>query len=951
MFKEVSSKVSFPEVEEKILSFWKKYSIFNKSLYLRRDGEPFVFYEGPPTANGKPGSHHMLTRSYKDIICRYQTMKGRYVERKGGWDTHGLPVELEVEKELGITGKGKQAILNLKSSPEESISYFNDLCKKSVFRYVDDWVKITQRIGFWIDLNNPYVTLESSYIESVWAILKKLYEKDLLKQDYKVVPYCPRCQTPLSSHELALGYKDDVPDPSVFVKFELEEEPKTYFLVWTTTPWTLPGNVALAIGEDIEYVKVSLENGEKLILAEKRLEVLHEEFSVEEKLNAKDLDGRRYKPLFNFGVFDKEKAYFVTRASFANEDEGTGIVHTAVMYGEDDFQLGKKIGLPTKHTVDNQGRFTKDIKPFFGRFVKEADKDIIEDLLERGLLYKAGTIKHTYPFCWRCETPLLYYALDSWFVETTKIKDKLIENNKKINWVPDHVKQGRMGNWLETLVDWNITRKRFWATPLPIWKCVNGHVEVIGSLQEIRDKGVEAPGDLHRPYIDNVTFECGQCHERMVRIEDVLDVWFDSGSMPYAQWHYPFENKEKFDKSFPADYIVEGMDQTRGWFYTLMAVGTALGYESPAPYKNVISLGLVLDEKGQKMSKSKGNVVDPWSVLNGAGADAMRWYFFTSANAGNTYRFSLSLVEEAVRKFLLIYYNIYVFFVNYSNLSSEKFDEGKGTEDLKLSVLDKWVLSELNVLIETVERKLDNYDVTAASRLLQEFLTDLSTWYVRRIRDRVSPSNKDKEDKNAALQTLHKVLVTFTKLSASFIPFLTEEIYQNIVGTGSVHLADFPKSDQSLINKDLKEDMKLVRIIVEMTHADRKEKSIKVRQPLQKVKVQNAGFKNREHEDQLKDLIKAELNVKEVELLSGEGDLTIELDTNITPELKAEGEARELVRLIQEKRKEAQTRLNESIIIFLPSWPKEFEDYIKRETLSIEIKKGDEIKVQRVDEK
>lgn len=942
MFKEVSSKVDFPELEEKILEFWKRNNIFKKSLEKRKESKPFVFYEGPPTANGRPGSHHALSRSYKDIICRYQTMKGSYVERKGGWDTHGLPVELEVEKELGITGRGKQAILTLKSSPEESIAYFNDLCRKSVFKYVDDWVKITQRIGFWIDLGDPYITLETSYIESVWNVLKKLHQKGLLKQDYKVVPYCPRCQTPLSSHELSLGYKDNVPDPSVFVKFALVDEPKTYFLVWTTTSWTLPGNVALAVGKKIKYVKVRLEDDSRLILAKSRLEVVTDKYEVLEEVKVSDLVGKKYQPLFDFKIFNPEEAYLVVEADFAKEDEGTGIVHTAVMYGEDDFALGKKLGLPTKHTVDNRGRFTREVKNFAFKFVKDADKEIIQDLQTRGLLYKEGVIKHTYPFCWRCETPLLYYALDSWFVKTTAVKNKLIENNQRINWVPEHIKEGRMGNWLETLVDWNITRKRFWATPIPIWKCVNNHLEVIGSIQEIRDKGVEVPGDLHRPYIDDVTFECKKCQERMVRIEDVLDVWFDSGAMPYAQWHYPFENEDRFKKNFPADFIVEGMDQTRGWFYTLMALGTTLGYQAPTPFKNVISLGLVLDSQGQKMSKSKGNIVDPWSIMNNAGADALRWYFFSSTNAGNTYRFSLGLVEEVVRKFLLIYYNIYVFFVSYANLDKWEPAAGTNTQDSKLTILDRWVLSELNQLVEKVNKELDNYDVTTAARAIQDFVNDLSTWYVRRIRDRVGFSVSPGEDKEAVYQTLYEVLVTVTKLSAPFIPFVTEDIYKNLVNGVSVHFEDFPKGNPGLIDKKLTEEMRLVRKIVERGHALRKEKRLKVRQPLLTLRVST-----KEELQGFEDLISSELNVKKVEWSKSKGELKVALDSKITPELRAEGEARELVRLVQGKRKEVQARLDEAVTVFLPSWPKEFEDYIKRETLAKELKIGEEVRIER----
>ena len=670
MFKPVSPRVSFPELEEETLKFWQKEGVFKKSLENNKDNERFVFYEGPPTANGKPGVHHVLARSFKDIICRYKTMQGFLVERKGGWDTHGLPVELEVEKQLGISGK--QDILNLKHDPQksdyenqrDSIRYFNQLCKENVFKYVQDWKEITDRIGFWIDMEHPYATLDNQYIETVWWALKKIWEAGLLVTDYKVAPYCPRCGTPLSSHEVALGYKDNVPDPSLYVKFELADESGTFFLVWTTTPWTLPGNVALAVGKNIKYVKVNV-GKEKFILARSRVkEVIKDSFEIDKELTAEELVGKQYKPLYQFIPLDK-KAHYVAEADFATDDEGTGIVHTAVMYGEEDFELGKKLDLPMKHVVTNKGEFIPEAGSFAGKFVKKADKDIIVDLEKRGLLYKSETIKHTYPFCWRCETPLLYYALDSWFIKTTAVKNKLIENNQKINWVPGYVKNGRMGEWLESLKDWNLSRNRFWGTPLPVWKCPKGHVKVIGSVKELGlnldDKGL----DLHRPYIDRL-IKCEEHGEEMPRVSEVTDVWFDSGAMPYAQWHYPFENQETFREWYPADYISEAMDQTRGWFFTLLAIAALLektgevkeGY----PYKNVISLGLVLDEKGQKMSKSRGNVVDPWEVIGTAGADAMRWYFFSSTNAGNEYRFSTRLVEDVVKRFLLPLWNSYIFF-------------------------------------------------------------------------------------------------------------------------------------------------------------------------------------------------------------------------------------------------------------------------------------------------
>ncbi|OGY28333.1 MAG: hypothetical protein A2Z42_03130 [Candidatus Woykebacteria bacterium RBG_19FT_COMBO_43_10] len=947
MFKPVSPRVSFPELEEEILKFWQKEGVFKKSLEKNKDKKRFVFYEGPPTANGKPGVHHVLARSFKDIICRYKTMKGFLVERKGGWDTHGLPVELEVEKQLGISGK--QDILNLKHDPQksdyenqrDSIKYFNQLCRENVFKYVQDWEEITDRIGFWIDMEHPYATLDNQYIETVWWALKKIWEAGFLVADYKVAPYCPRCGTPLSSHEVALGYKDNVPDPSIYVKFELADEPGAFFLVWTTTPWTLPGNVALAVGENIKYVK-AIVGTEKFILAKSRVkEVIKDSFEIDKELTAEELVGKQYKPLYQFIPLDK-KAHYVAEADFATEEEGTGIVHTAVMYGEEDFELGKKLDLPMEHLVNNKGEFVPETGSFAGKFVKKADKDIIDDLEKRGLLYKSETIKHTYPFCWRCETPLLYYALDSWFIKTTAVKNKLIENNQKINWVPGYVKNGRMGEWLESLKDWNLSRNRFWGTPLPIWKCPRDHspkdrFKVVGSVKELG----QDINDLHRPYIDEVKIKCEEHGEEMFRVSEVVDVWFDSGAMPFAQWHYPFENQEIFKEWYPADYISEAMDQTRGWFFTLLAIATLLektgevkeGY----PYKNVVSLGLVLDEKGQKMSKSKGNVVDPWEVIGTAGADAMRWYFFSSTNAGNEYRFSVRLVEDVVKRFLLTLWNSYVFFVTYANIDGWSLGKKAGTSK---NILDQWVLSELDNLIEKVTADFSNYNVTGASRRIEDFVVNkVSTWYLRRSRNRVGPNNLGSDDKDYFYQTTYEVLTTVAKLLAPFAPFISEKIYKGLTSSLSVHLEEWPKS-QKRYKAEYEELMEKARVITTLGHAKRKEVGIKVRQPLKKIFIPSEYEVPKEYLN----LVLSELNIKEAEFTKSK---KVSLDTQITQELEAEGEARDLIREIQEKRKEAKVAFDSLVTVYAPDWPKKYEDLIKRETLAKELVRAKIIKIQK----
>ncbi len=936
-FKPVSSQVNFAEVEEEILKFWAENDTFSRSVENRIGKDRFVFYEGPPTANGKPHMGHVLQRSLKDLILRFRTMKGFLVERRAGWDTHGLPVEIEVEKALGL--KGKQDVLVLKENEFESIKFFNEQCKESVFKYVDDWINLTKRVGFWIDFDKAYVTYDNNYIESVWWFLSEMHKNGLLYKDYKVVPYCPRCGTSLSSHELAQGYKDDTEDPSVFIKFELIEEPGTFVLVWTTTPWTLPGNVALAVGRKVKYVKVE-NNGEKLILAENRLSILDGEYKVLKEVKVDDLLGKSYKPLYEYLATDK-KAYYIVEADFASDQEGTGIVHTAVMYGVEDFELGKKLDLPRKHLVNTKGEFVPEVEKFAGIFVKKADPLVMEDLKERGILYKFGTIKHTYPFCWRCDAPILYYALDAWFIKTTAVKEKLLENNQKINWVPKSIKSGRMKNWLETLIDWNISRNRFWGTPLPIWVCENGHIRVIGTIEEIREMGGEVPVDLHRPFIDEVKLKCSDCDKEMSRVSEVADVWMDSGAMPFAQWHYPFENEAEYKKWYPADYIVEGIDQTRGWFFTLMAEAMLLGNDTPAPFKNVITTGFILDDTGKKMSKSKRNGVDPWTALSLVGADTLRWYMYTIAPAGNNFQLSEDSLREKQRKFTLILWNCYKFFTDYATLAG--WDCIKSQE--KLTILDKWILAKLTELVLKVNSSLEKYDATTSSRSIEEFiLNDFSTWYIRRSRDRVG-LEAEGSDRDTCLSVMYGVLVTMTKLLAPFTPYLTEEMFRNLTGEESVHLQDYPLGDKSLLDDELIKKMKIVRQVVEIGHASRKEANIKLRQPLASLKY----LAKEQLSKELEEILAAELNVKAIEYQKSSKDkIEIVLDTKITQELAEEGKARDLIREIQKLRKVNEMTLKDRTKIIAPDWPSSFEPLILKNTSSESISKGEKLEVIKV---
>ncbi len=852
MYQKVSTNLNFVEREKMIEDFWRENKIFEKSVNSRKEGETYTFYDGPPTANGKPHIGHVLTRVIKDMIPRYRTMKGYNVPRKAGWDTHGLPVELEVEKLLGINGKDQ--IENYGLEP------FIEKCKESVWKYKGMWEDFSQTVGFWVDMENPYVTYDNNFIESEWWALKQIWEKGLLYKGFKIVPYCPRCGTPLSSHEVAQGYKD-VKERSAIVRFKVKDE-DAYILAWTTTPWTLPSNVALCVNPREEYVKVRKDN-EVIYMASALVEkILGEDVEVLEKFVGKDLEYKEYIPLFDFAKPDK-KCYYVTCADYVTLTDGTGVVHIAPAFGEDDAQVGREYDLPFVQLVDAKGEMTEETL-WAGMFCKDADKHVLMNLEERGLLFDAPNFEHSYPHCWRCDTPLIYYARESWFVKMTAVKDDLIRNNNTINWIPESIGKGRFGDWLENVQDWGISRNRYWGTPLNIWECECGHKHSIGSIEELKQMSDNCPDDieLHRPYIDGVTIKCEKCGKQMVRVPEVIDCWFDSGSMPFAQHHYPFENQDVFKQQFPANFISEGVDQTRGWFYSLLAISTLIFNE--APFKNVVVLGHVQDEHGQKMSKSKGNAVDPFEALATYGADAIRWYFYSNSAPWLPNRFYGKAVQEGQRKFMSTLWNTYAFFVLYANI--DKFDATKYNLDLSsLTVMDKWLLSKLNSLIKVVDDNLENYRIPETARVLQEFVDEMSNWYVRRSRERFWAQEMS-QDKINAYMTLYTALVTVCKLSAPLIPFMTEDIYRNLVcsidkdAPESIHLCDFPVADDKYIDKALEENMEQVLQIVILGRSARNGANIKNRQPISSISVNS----NVKLDEMYKEIIEEELNVKAV---------------------------------------------------------------------------------------
>ncbi len=1010
MFKKVNSKIDFPQLEKDILRYWKEHKIFDKSVEVREGSRRYVFYEGPPTANGSPGIHHVLSRLFKDVVCRYKTMKGYYVPRKAGWDTHGLPVELEVENTLGFTSKAQ--------IEEYGIAQFNQKCRESVSKYIKEWEVMTERIGYWLDMENPYVTLDNGYIESCWWLLKQLWDKGLVYQGYKVTPHCPRCGTSLSSHEVALGYRDDAEDPSVYIKFRMEPSPisetakqkrlyelsrgkATYLLAWTTTPWTLPGNTALAVALDADYALLEV-GDEYLILADalREKEGLGD-YKVVEMLKGSDLatiTGVKYEPLYNPHQFDVERrrrefinearvlgssqlklqklgegeklTYKVIAADFVSMEEGTGIVHVAPAFGEVDFEVGMHPDycLDFVQPVDLQGNITGTY-PFAGKFVKDADPLIINDLKSRGLLYRSEKITHTYPFCWRCESPLLYYAKESWYIKTTAVKDRLTGGNDEINWYPEYIKYGRFGDWLENNVDWAISRERYWGTPLNIWRCEScGNLDCVGSVEELKTRSkltadsyqLKALSDLHRPYVDEITFACPGCNGVMRRVPEVIDCWFDSGAMPIAQWHYPFENREEFEQNFPADFICEAIDQTRGWFYSLHAISTLL-FDCPC-FKNVVCLGHIVDAQGEKMSKSKGNVVDPWMVVDNYGADVLRWHLLTAAPGENVHRFSTKMVAETMRGDLLTLWNIYSFFVLYANI--DHFVPQEGEKNMSFSHLDNWIISELNRLIADVTKASDNYDFTSAARRAGNFVDELSNWYVRRGRRRFWKSEED-ADKLAAYNTLYQCLVTLSKLLAPFVPFIAEEIYRNLICSAdqqapeSVHLTDFPLANEAKIDEKLDGEVRLAMKIASLGRAARAKAGIKVRQPLAKAIITLTQESERGALQKSAADVMDEINVKELEFVkdtlsedmpyhavANDGKYWVAIDARLSPQLEDEGASREIVRHIQTMRRAAGFDVADHIVTYyqgeedITRVMKDFAGYIKQETLSLELTEG-----------
>ncbi len=981
MFSPVNSRINFPQMEEKILAWWKENDIFRRSVAARQGGPRFVLYDGPPTLNGSPALHHVFMSVFKDVLPRYKAMKGYYTPRIGGWDTHGLPVELGIEKQLGISSKSQ--------IEEYGVARFNELCRQSVNHYMREFEEILERSGYWIDLEHPYITMSNDYIESCWWAIKQMWDKGLVYQGYRVTPHCPRCGTSLSSHEVAQGYQDDTEDPSVYIKFKvsdkssgvLPEDKPVYLLAWTTTPWTLPGNTALAVAPDADYI--ILEGKKEYLLIAARLvgAVGLDDYQEVKKMEGKELVGLKYQPLFNPHDFnverlrfqedgalleqksDKKLTYRVISGDFVTLDDGTGIVHIAPAFGEVDYEAGKEWGLDFVQQVDLQGNIIGAYS-FGGKFVKDADADIITDLKSRGLLLRRETIKHTYPFCWRCDTPLVYYAKTTWYIKTTAMKDRLISGNDEINWYPEHIKYGRFGDWLENNIDWAFSRERYWGTPLPVWRCeLCGEFDCIGGLDELKAKdgfsGLKEPLDLHRPFVDELTFKC-KCGGKMQRVPEVIDAWFDSGAMPISQVHYPFENGTLLeDGRFPADFICEAIDQTRGWFYSLHAISILL-FDKPS-YKNVICLGHIQDARGKKMSKRKGNVVLPFEIIKKYGADALRWYLYITSAPGNPRQFDEKQLGELSRRFLSTLWNVYSFFVMYANI--DKFTPTEEEAPASEAELDRWILSELKQLITDIDAALDSYNLTEAGRKLDSFIDGLSNWYVRRSRRRFWKSEND-ADKLSAYNTLYECLVTLSKLMAPLTPFLAEELYRNLVVSAfpdapeSVHLADFPVADESKIDRQLSEDNRLAMKVCSLGRAARSKAGIKIRQPLAEIYVGAASERENRALERIAPLVMEELNVKElfyesvekVAGLEGEGysvatetGNNVAISTYITAELEAEGMAREIVHRVQNMRRSAGYEITDHINLyyetdaFIMQSLSSFADYVMRETLSREI--------------
>ena len=935
--------MNFPEIEHKILKFWEAKKIFEKSI-RQRQGKPFFsFYDGPPFASGEPHYGHILATAIKDTVLRYFTMKGFLVPRRVGWDCHGLPVENLIEKELGIKTK--------KDIEKYGIEKFNEACRASVFRYVDVFQEVLKRVGRWADYKNAYATIDNNYTESVWWVFKKLYDLGLIYRDFRVTPYCPRCGTPLSNFEVNQpGAYRDIEDQSVYIKFPLKGKANNFFLVWTTTPWTLPGNTALAVGTNINYVKVKV--GEEIyILAKERLIILNDKYEIETEMLGKDLVSLEYEPIFPM-TLDKP-GYRVVPAPFVSVEEGTGLVHIAPAFGEEDMELGKQENLPSLITVNDEGKIKTGLGiPGEGKFVKIADEDIKSDLKRRKLLYKEEKIVHSYPFCWRCDSPLLYYPINSWYVAVTKFKTELIKNNQQIHWVPEHLRDGRFGKWLEGARDWAVSRNRFWGAPIPIWRCQgqNGkkcdEIKVIGSLAELQELGGKKLDDLHRPYIDEIKFKCGKCQGEMVRTPEVFDCWFESGSMPYGQWHYPFENRKLTEKTFPADFIAEGIDQTRGWFYTLHVLATALslknlglGKSKPA-FKNVIVNGLILAEDGKKLSKRLRNYTPPEVIFEKFGADTLRYFLLASTPIGQDYYISDRRIEEVWRRTISTFWHAFLFFQTYTekNFKPVKNFKPKG-------LLDCWIISRLNHLVLQTTKAMNNYELTNGARGLDGFIDDLSNWYIRRSRRRFQKP-KNKEEKDVVSQTLFHILLTLAKLSAPFLPFISEEIYQNLklkMEPESVHLCDFPKPKEKLIDEELEQKMEKAREIVTLVLAERVKAGIKVRQPLGKLKIKRKRYKM---DKELVELIKEEVNVKEI-IFDAKIKEEIKLDTKITKELKEEGWVREAVRHIQEMRKEMGLKPQHKISVQF-SGPKELNKILlKNKNLILKETKAEEFNLAK----